>query len=1082
MTDKFSEMSGASNPVGPSTAAAFLASTATTSAVHATASPDPHLWASIRRIHDSLGSTPSDTPQIGRDQPASDASQPPSAPPEDSQQIHSPESARYQLLRHYSLIIPETGERVRRQVTLDPFTGISDASGRQALISNDEEEDLFDTGEDTALLMGEQPRLRPRRSKFCRLTKWVRIKQSACYDQVVQMVQSVSWIAWIYKHLLFGQFTEPLKCALTYFIASFAVFSPTMSQLLGSSDGKHLTATVTVYFHPSRTVGSMIEATAFAQISFIYSTVLSICSMLTAAAFRKINHLDIGLGIVLVVYCAGGLGSIAFMKHKVGKQTFNPACSLASTALTRILVREGSVQQGRVSMGKIWQVWSIVNLGVLISATVCLLVFPVTAVGKLRKTSNKLMDMYANMLSIVTRSFLAGTDVTKTEVEEVFNAARGLIVSLDSILQEAKYEYYVTGTETEYFFQARLTKSIQSLMQHLGGLRSSLIMEWNLINKREDETRSHCGELFDIFVYYLGPPMKSLTFTVKSILEALPYDDNTGEILINDQFAQSLNAAVELFSAARLKGLQEIYSQDVFRSQASREELAIHLEKVASTCGQFARGLEDLAKEIRDILDILNEYDDYLVKGRPKSWWWILFVMKNPRNEWDVNTDLDSDEVIVPSTLAFLFNEESGKAKTKYDDETSGIQAPWTLRLWRGLHLFRRSDVRFGVKVGLGAMVFALPAFVSVTRPIFTHYRGEWGLVTFVLMMNISIGGTTNTIFYRLFGTCIGCYSAVLIWFFFPSDPVILSLTGLFIAIPCFAIMIGWKSNSSFGRFILLAFNLTALYSYNVSQNDLERDDGGDDEGGVNPIVSEIAIHRLIAVSCGVLWSIFITMYIWPNSARATLKRKLSILWIRMGLIWKSDPLNSLVYRGEQPKPYITIQEEQRLQKSLLRMGSLVSAASNEFRLKGPFPAKSYQNIMKMTQSILDSYHNMNSMIMYDLHASERESEIIRRTVEERKELTSRLFLLFYLLASALRLGLPIPDHLPNTVHARDSMIIKINEYRMKQINVDQGTDDDFVLFYAYILATISINDGLLQIIETLQDVYGTIEEESLSV
>jgi hypothetical protein len=119
-------------------------------------------------------------------------------------------------------------------------------------------------------------------------------------------------------------------------------------------------------------------------------------------------------------------------------------------------------------------------------------------------------------------------------------------------------------------------------------------------------------------------------------------------------------------------------------------------------------------------------------------------------------------------------------------------------------------------------------------------------------------------------------------------------------------------------------------------------------------------VHRLISVSSGVLWSLFITLYIWPNSARANLKRKLSVLWIRMGLIWKNDPLNSLSVRGEPLKPYVSIQDEQKLQKSLLKMRMLTVAARNEFRLKGPFPTKHYDSIMKTTQEILDVYHNMN--------------------------------------------------------------------------------------------------------------------------
>ncbi|KAK9370809.1 Fusaric acid resistance protein-like-domain-containing protein [Lipomyces kononenkoae] len=999
---------------------------------------------------------------------------------QDTESGSSSERPKFITQRNYSLIVPETGERVRRRITLSPFDSIGQSSGRERLV---EDYDLDnDPGEESAFLInGNANEARALVPKSTFISRWVSRRYAIFKRRIKRLVQTMRFIKWINDHILFHEFTRPLKCSLTYFLASFTVFSSTISSLLGTGDSKHLTATVTVYFHPSRTIGSMIEALAFAELALIYSTFLSYCSMVTAATFRKLDLLWVGHAIVLVLFCAGGLGSLALMKHKIGKQTFNTACSVASTAFTRILVREGSVQEGRVSFSNILQVGVLVNLGVFVSATVCFLVFPVTAISKLKKACKDLMGTYTHILVIITRSFLSGTWGSKTEIEELFDAAGSLISSLDTSIQEAKYEHYIRGTETEYFLQLRLIKSIESIMQHLGGLRSSWQMQWHLTNLQEGDTRSSCGELFDIFVYYLGPPMKSLTFTVKGILEVLPFNDqNFGpyDVSLNSQFAPSLNMALDLFSSARMKGLKEIYAQEIFAQQENRAELAIHLEKVASTCGQFSQGLVDLAREILSILDLLKQYEDYVSSGRPRSWWWLLFWKTNPKRVQTAVNGLEEGDVTVPSNLVHLFNDDNIGAKY----QTDASRDPWRLKVWRAFRMFRRNDVRFGIKVGVGALLFTLAAYIPQTRDIFSHYRGEWGLVTFVVMMNISIGGTTSSVLYRLGGTVIGCYSAWLIWYIFPSNRVVLSLTGLLIAFPCFCIILGWKTNGAFGRFVLLAFNITALYSYSLSQNDVDRDDDNEDEGGVRPIVSDIAFHRLVSVSCGVLWSLVITAYIWPMSARATLKRKLSILWIRMGLLWKNDPLNSLTSRGELLKPYVTIQDEQKLQKSLLNMRTLISAAKNEFRLKGPFPKNHYETIMNTTQEILDVYHNMNSMIMKDLYASERESQMIAYTLEERRELSNRIFLLFYLIAAALRLNLPLPYDLPNTVHARDRMIVKVNEYRMKQLSEDAGTEDDFVLFYAFILATMSINDGLLDIIASLQEIYGSVEEEALSI
>lgn len=46
----------------------------------------------------------------------------------------------------------------------------------------------------------------------------------------------------------------------------------------------------------------------------------------------------------------------------------------------------------------------------------------------------------------------------------------------------------------------------------------------------------------------------------------------------------------------------------------------------------------------------------------------------------------------------------------------------------------------------------------------------------------------------------------------------------------------------------MLTYNLSALYAYSLSVQEI---DGDDDEGGPTPIITEIALHRCIAVLSG---------------------------------------------------------------------------------------------------------------------------------------------------------------------------------------------------------------------------------------
>lgn len=154
--------------------------------------------------------------------------------------------------------------------------------------------------------------------------------------------------------------------------------------------------------------------------------------------------------------------------------------------------------------------------------------------------------------------------------------------------------------------------------------------------------------------------------------------------------------------------------------------------------------------------------------------------------------------------------------------------------------------------------------------------------------------------------------------------------------------------------------------------------------------------HRLVAVTLGVIWGVLVTLYMyaspgkitdmlianydnsWPNSARAELKRKLGTLWMRMGLLWNSDPLRGFSLEGNSVRRHTKqnrgLNEESQLLKMLINISPLLSQASKEFRLKGPFPTTEYKNIIRSTQEILDSFHMMNvscnffCMLVCDLH------------------------------------------------------------------------------------------------------------------
>jgi hypothetical protein len=278
-----------------------------------------------------------------------------------------------------------------------------------------------------------------------------------------------------------------LKCSLAYILGSLATFVPAIAALLGKNDGKHIVATITVYFHPARSAGSMLEAVILALAAFLYAAFVSFSSMAVSAYFGNHHHLVIGHVIVLIVFCGAGLGLVGWTKHKLGNPLVNVACSLTSLALITILTKEGAVQAAKFSYVKVWQVLKMIIMGCSASAAVCLVVQPTSARNEFRDTFIQATDAMAEMLTGITTSFLSGAeqDLKGDSFVKASAQSKSTFKTLVKNLGEAKFEHYALGTEEEYRIHARLVKCLEKLIQSMGGLRSAAETQFTLLAQSE---------------------------------------------------------------------------------------------------------------------------------------------------------------------------------------------------------------------------------------------------------------------------------------------------------------------------------------------------------------------------------------------------------------------------------------------------------------------------------------------------------------------------------------------------------------------------------------------------------------------
>ncbi|RDW91153.1 hypothetical protein BP5796_02318 [Coleophoma crateriformis] len=955
------------------------------------------------------------------------------------------------------------------------------------------------------------------------------------------------------------------KCSVAYLLGCMATFLPFLSGWLGErNDGKHMVATITVYFHPGRSIGSMIEGDILAWVAFVYAAFISISSMAVSVLCEsQLDLIELGYVLVLVVFCGGGLGFVGWIKQKFSTPLVSVACSLTSLAIVTVLTKENAVQTAVFSNNKIVQVLKMTMLGVVFTTAVNLLVFPISARSALTESFIKTTDSYGDMLASITRGFLSGSesDLRSTAFNNALKRYKSSFGALSKNLKEAKLEHYVLGTERQYELEEKLVKCMQRLAQSIGGLRSAATTQFALLKEtsngngnmtpgtvrfavpevqeeptarnrpdrfgvltaideaseessgaedattpkfqRHDSYASMGGmkaktpsDIFTRFILQLGPSMKSLAYTLSEILHGLPYGPSIHHQRVlnssvgsaaNHQIAidvsrTSLTEALKLYSEARADALRELYkTKDLDRERP--ESLEADFEEVAASCGHFSFNLQDVGTEMQNYLTILEELKEELERSNRRSWNWAYFwkrgrIQKSPPSpeEESLLEQQDDRHDVTKDLPELALRKESTQWKGKSQEGT--LQERIFRKVFHVARFLRRDDIRFAFKVGIGAALMASLAFIPATRPWYRHWRLEWSIVSFLLVSNMTVGASNTTGWARFTGTIIGAVGSVFVWLICQGNPLALLFCSWVFCTMCFYFIVA-AGKGPFGRFTLLTYNLSVLYAYSLSARQGEDDS---DEGGTNPIITEIALHRLVAVFLGIIWGLIITRIIWPISARKKLKTGLSVLWLRMGLIWKRDPL-SMLLEGESPNAYMNLREELALQGYVSRLDALRSAATSEFELRGPFRSKEYARIVESTNKMLDAFHAMNVIIQKDPVPSRGEAILLEYTAVERAQLCARISHLFSVLASSLKLEYPISDGLPTTDNARDRLLSKIFQYRKEVAGLEAegqtvAKDEDFALIYAYVLVTGQLAGELKNVEKEIEVLFGVMDED----
>jgi hypothetical protein len=277
-----------------------------------------------------------------------------------------------------------------------------------------------------------------------------------------------------------------LKCTLAYTLGSLATFWSPLSEFLGHPDGKHVVATLTVYFHPARSVGSMIEAVLIAIVAVAYAELISVLSMCTSVLFGDVLEMvPLAHGLVLGVFIGGGFGFMGWVKQRMGNPLVDVGSTLASLAIIGIVTKETAVLTSVFSNQKIVQILKMLIMGITFTTIVNLLVWRVSAVSALRQSMTKASISLGDMLSMITRGFLSGSedDVLSPEFAAASSAYSSVYPQMTKNLREAKFERYFLGHEKVYQLDRAVVRSMETLAQSIGGLRSAANSQFALMKE-----------------------------------------------------------------------------------------------------------------------------------------------------------------------------------------------------------------------------------------------------------------------------------------------------------------------------------------------------------------------------------------------------------------------------------------------------------------------------------------------------------------------------------------------------------------------------------------------------------------------
>lgn len=478
-----------------------------------------------------------------------------------------------------------------------------------------------------------------------------------------------------------------LKCTVAYTIASLATFVPFIARFLGKPEGKHVVATITVYFHPARSTGSMIEAILIAIVAVAYAEIISLLSMVTSVFLGSTMHLvTLSHVLVVVIFIGGGFGFMGWIKQRMLNPLVNVGTTLASLAIIGVVTKENHVMSHVFSNEKVLQVFKMLVMGIATTTLVNVFLWRTSARASLRETMNRVAIPLGDMLYMITNSFLSGSG--EGLVSDGFTAASThyskSYTQMMKDMREAKFEHYLLGHEAIYEHEKSVARSMETLSQALGGLRNATNTQLEQLKHPKPlnsdtsgtNTPNTARELFEHFNESIAMSMSTVRQNLCRILHEPQFGQPPHyEINVDEDLRRNLMDSLDTFDQARSDALQGLYDR-IEQMASSDYSTRANLEEVAAACGHFTFSLQSFGEDVLQYLDVLDDLQ-YVVLRKSRSWRWLLWWKSNEQESNKAIRLFESAEADM-----LMRNRQRSISTLSGPDASANIPTPVDVRTW----------------------------------------------------------------------------------------------------------------------------------------------------------------------------------------------------------------------------------------------------------------------------------------------------------------------------------------------------------------------------------------------------------------